>query len=935
MAGYAESTTMPVGHLIGLTSGRDRNFAMSLDANDSSMRAQGTVIDLPDYRPVVEAYTLLFGSSDTGYGASTFVDDDTFAATHNNEWSQTKLITDGGQVLSPTQNPGSYLVSGRATPIAGYEHCATCTFIDWGWWGTNVAIDGNGTDELPEWRNDVVHLGTWVAGDITAQADLPTNVSASFEGTALGNVYDHRTASQYIALGGVAMAYDFDARSGTIAITDYAGLDFEGVLGGDAELVAGNSHFVGELTGPGVDLGALAGSFVDDGADHAAGAIGDFVIEGTVIDSVGTIVAGRTTLGGVAVTTQARVLTSPETFTTISEPDAYPVPGSRGLVGSTPETDRTLAFAHFGDRLVSGDGLISLPDLTGAEGDAGLEEILVEDGQIGSDVASGSAYAGRGDFVAYMLGRDGDPTQPFYTIAGTGTSQAAMETLYTGTNIREYTLTEDPIRPSALPFFANDLFGEPTTYSSTNLFVIESDVAEFVPDGQPNFNTKVFQSWVAIEGTGLDQKSAALVLPATITDAWGEAGDYQMLGARRGSFRHGAFAGPANMRSSVGTIAGPDGSHFFGEGIDHFVLGAPIDAPAGPDGYSDSLFGPGLTGDPADGYLGQPYPHSTHHVADLTGMISQGSLSRTQRTVSGFMTGIAESTAEGLDYPYVLAGVMPNLSIDIHPDSNALGAVAEVWDLFDASPVVAGYQIGFGTVNEFGGGSAFVDDDRFGAVQSADRELTRLRTDGEQDIANRASDNPGSYLISGKANPIEGFAHCTDCAFLDWGWWGTRVRVDGDGEEIVGQRTDFVHMGTWVAGDITHPDDLPTNITASYEGTALGNVARVNSLGIAKYIASGDMNMEYDFNSRTGSMQISNFDGMNLISELSDASTSSQALFGGDLSGSGVSGGVSGAFVNNGADIAAGVIGNFAVSGAGVSATGTIAGVRTGTGPDL
>ena len=189
-------------------------------------------------------------------------------------------------------------------------------------------------------------------------------------------------------------------------------------------------------------------------------------------------------------------------------------------------------------------------------------------------------------------------------------------------------------------------------------------------------------------------------------------------------------------------------------------------------------------------------------------------------------------------------------------------ATAQVYDLLDENPVAAAYLLTFGPASGSGGANAFVDDDRFGALANDDNGKTRLVTDAGKSIANVAGDRPGSYIVSGRANPIAGYQHCTSCDFIDWGWWGTRVRVAADGTEIPDARSDYVHMGTWVAGDITNPADLPNNISATYSGTALGNVARQTSNGVAKYIARGDMDMSYDFNSRSGTLQISNFDGM-------------------------------------------------------------------------
>ena len=70
----------------------------------------------------------------------------------------------------------------------------------------------------------------------------------------------------------------------------------------------------------------------------------------------------------------------------------------------------------------------------------------------------GTAYAGAGDFVAYMLGFNGNPTQPVYVIYGTPT--ANPQSLFTDSNvvIREYALTEDPIGQSPVPFFRDDIY---------------------------------------------------------------------------------------------------------------------------------------------------------------------------------------------------------------------------------------------------------------------------------------------------------------------------------------------------------------------------------------------------------------------------------------------------------------------------------------------
>ena len=75
------------------------------------------------------------------------------------------------------------------------------------------------------------------------------------------------------------------------------------------------------------------------------------------------------------------------------------------------------------------------------------------------------------------------------------------------------------------------------------------------------------------------------------------------------------------------------------------------------------------------------------------------------------------------------------------------------------------------------------------------------------------------------------------------------------------QYVDNIHLGWWVAGDVIDQSDLPTDMTASYEGHAIGNVAtNIGSDGWVTYVATGDMDMDWDFNSRSGDLTISHFD---------------------------------------------------------------------------
>lgn len=892
------------------------DFELDLDATEHTATAFAFPVEMFDQDPVLWGYQIRFGEDETGgRGNSTFVDDHRFGATQNNRNTNTRILTDGGQSLPEVEgrNAGSYIVSGRATPIPGYEHCPSCDFIDWGWWGTQIQVEGNGSAEVPETRRDMVHLGTWVAGQLTQLSTLPTDIVATYEGTALGNVA--RTTSGgtfiYVAAGTFDLTFDFSSREGTVNINDFDGIDAEVLVAhynyGSVAAFEGDGY----VAESGLQV-LLSGAFVDDGNNYGAGVIGEFGIDGEGLRIAGTLVGERTGTTPILPPVDARVLTAPDAYFVDGDPVAYPVPGERGLVGSTPQSDRNVALEKVAGRLVNTELGIDLPDLEDASD--GLHLISgTTDGEFGAGVG----FAGAGDFTAYLLTLGGDASRPWAAIVGTPTSNAVFDAMAAGGNVRTYALTEDPLAESPVPFFRTDLYGGVSNFNDTGFQIVEGGGAADI---------KVFQSWVDISGSGPSQRSAVFVLPSNVFQ---EDSDYVMFDGRRGSFRYDAEGGPAILAGTIHTLGGVSGNEFFGDNAENFVIGTQT-RPAGR--FVDDLLGPGFTGDPADGYIGDGNPFATTHVGTLSGVTSTASLSRTSREFGGFMAGIGESSVEGADSPYVLmSDNRSNFALNIDASRNTVGATGEVVDRFAMNGIVDSYLLTFGENSGEAGSSAFVDDDRFGAMQANRRQDMRLRTDGGQSLAALQEDGgyPHLYMVSGRAAPVEGYEHCTTCSFMDWGWWGQRLDFEGEGAEFSGTRNDFVHMGTWVAGDITNPADLPTNISVSYSGTALGTVTRQTGESVAKYVARGDMNMSFDFGSRSGNMNISNFDGMSVSGLISENSSVHEALFRGNLSGSGVNGAVQGAFVNNGPNVAAGVIGNFGLSGSGVSAAGTIAGART------
>jgi trimeric autotransporter adhesin len=172
---------------------------------------------------------------------------------------------------------------------------------------------------------------------------------------------------------------------------------------------------------------------------------------------------------------------------------------------------------------------------------------------------------------------------------------------------------------------------------------------------------------------------------------------------------------------------------------------------------------------------------------------------------------------------------------------------------------------------------------------------------------------------------------CEECNFIKWGFWDASVTY-GEGQ-TAGSDT-FTH-GLWVAGALATVGEIDSLAalggTATYAGTAIGSVSRLDGSAWITYQASGNLAMNWDFGQRSGDLTISEFDKdtggrvflpegltvsgtMNTPGQLDTASLKKNQ-FGGILTGSGLVGAATGSFVKNGDNVAAGVIGNWGAGG--------------------
>ncbi len=530
---------------------------------------------------------------------------------------------------------------------------------------------------------------------------------------------------------------------------------------------------------------------------------------------------------------------------------------------------------------------------------------------------SGIAYSNADGFAAYILGVDGDVTQPVYAI--TGETFADVPTVFQGTDLRRYTFTPDPIQQVPIPFFRS---GDLSSYAgtvSTDFYIIET----------PSFaqaDPKMFQASLAIEGAGFAQQSA---IELTVADVFDNGGHYTAGTGRAGSYRGGAtvasyhdYGGQDLLTNSTGS------SDFYGANAENFLMTTSVDV--------DDAFGV------ASASLADPFSvFSTLHVANLAATTPVSSVTRTSRSLTGFSAGVLEVSPDNSTYQLaVLASPIdqPGIRMLLDPASNSLGgeiSANDVFDLVEADQLHVAFGIGIDGNTQYGP-STLISDDMFGADENNDRTLGYVTTDSSGTYTQRSNLDPAVYMVSSEAVPQTGAAFwgtaqpCV-CKFLEWGWWGAQLQTaDPNGSPTEEAVRDSVHLGTWVAGDVVDYSELPTGGSATYNGHAVGSVVTNPGSGEGTYVAAGTMTMTWDFLPRTGTVSITNFDSHSFSGAVGDPAVPSDpsALFSGSLSGSGLSGTVNGAFVRNGTDAAGGVIGDFAVSGAGYAASGIIAGER-------
>lgn len=436
--------------------------------------------------------------------------------------------------------------------------------------------------------------------------------------------------------------------------------------------------------------------------------------------------------------------------------------------------------------------------------------------------------------------------------------------------------------------------------------------------------------------------------------ALGGVEDGGLVGVRRGGSRladrytgnnSGERSKAYTFTGDIASLEGPDGSHFLGKDQPNIVIGF------------DS------TGDAHNIGRDQPYEPgdaenigSTHHIGAGLGTLEPQTQSF-DGTFNGYASGMVESEIPASDFTNIVASQSSgDFSITFNPDANTLWADLTVFDE-GGGDVVDSYRLSFGDSGEDGPGnrSSYIDDLHYAAIENGSVVTRDYYGEGGEFNTPYNSEATSSLASGDQLGVTEFFPEtfeadasgnrpfCTDCDFIKWGAWDTRV---GFGDSAEGpEYVDNVHLGWWVAGDITKAAELQDlanqDMVATYNGSAIGNVSsRIGRDSWSTYVASGKLFMDWDFAERAGSFEISKFDtpnfgakGLNFGGRMNQPGNLAGNHFKGPISGNlpnqlgSLNGMARGSFVNDLAGNAArGVIGNWNVQGQNYKATGIFAG---------
>jgi hypothetical protein len=367
----------------------------------------------------------------------------------------------------------------------------------------------------------------------------------------------------------------------------------------------------------------------------------------------------------------------------------------------------------------------------------------------------------------------------------------------------------------------------------------------------------------------------------------------------------------------IATLASGNGAHFLGKAaevggvaIPNFVIGADstgaghnifLDKPltdVATDGYASATYhvgvGSNLAPTPPEQTSGTFHGYAAGVVA-----LSPGSLQGNDSPVNGLVSQSSNDVTISFD----AARNTLSATLITHVLDNGGGGDPGCTDGCSHDKGGMTLVLGDPAGNSITGRSAFIDNTHYAAIETPNGSSVQTGEIGHPN--NDLIGQPTGYLVSGQQLDADNVllypsvqvnqqgpptvtmthqAFCQDCAFLKWGAWGVRAgfvdagytNTDNPGESVPPTNvTADVHLGWWVAGNTASDTELDalrqeavaspsTDFGATYAGHAIGTVANnLSGQGAITYVATGNMDMSWNFGERSGRLDITHFDAPN------------------------------------------------------------------------
>lgn len=442
--------------------------------------------------------------------------------------------------------------------------------------------------------------------------------------------------------------------------------------------------------------------------------------------------------------------------------------------------------------------------------------------------------------------------------------------------------------PQTIPFL-------PSNYGGT-LPVLPGNVSPLyvvTTAGQPfgNFNANTnpngaashyLQASLAVNGQGADQSSALVV--ATGSFSTSNAGNVYAAGPVRGTVFQSATGPLVAIASANSTVPDGNGNNLFGGNtLSGFVL----------DQNSYSNGNPVLQLASAGTYQSGVGVSTTNYAFNqpvtTTPLPASASGARQALTESGYFGGIMQCCSTNSQTNAIISyAVAGGTVVQTFPSDNRVVATFAGVDPFtQAQSGVNEVELQFGVPNTPGvigyGRSTYINNQIYAAAENPNTASSITINGVTASLPTYVSGSdlyPRLAMVTSGTVPNNswmpaGVTPCS-CQYLQWGYWTGHVYDNLNSTGTANGRNDIAEINTWVAGQPTV--NLPTTGVGTYNGAAVGTVSNAG----ATYLAAGGFNQTYNFGSRTGTVNITRFDGANYTAAVSGES----GAFAGALQGS-------------------------------------------------